>query len=82
MMGMIHCREAAYYLSLKSVNALTLPQKGRLAFHLMICRNCRRYRNQLRWMDATLDSIAESADNVRLSHDARRRIEDKTRRLS
>lgn len=81
-MGMIHCREAAYYLSLRSGKALTLPQKGQLAFHLMICRNCRRYRDQLRWMDATLDSIAESADNVRLSHDARRRIEDKTRRLS
>lgn len=82
MIGMIHCREAAYYLSLKRESPLTMPQKGQLVFHLMICRNCRRYRDQIRWMDDALGVIAESAENIRLPRDARRRIEENTRQLS
>ncbi|OBS10705.1 anti-sigma factor family protein [Acidihalobacter prosperus] len=82
MMGMISCREAGYYLSLEREQTLGWPLRAKLSMHLAVCRNCRRYRVQLRWIDQAMDSLAESPHALPLPDEARARIAAKLNSLN
>jgi hypothetical protein len=54
----------------------TLPrwQRWRLRLHLLICRHCRRYTKQLRFLQQVSHAVNTNLKNVSLSAAARERI--------
>lgn len=81
MMGMLSCREAGYYLSLERDQTLAWPLKTKLSLHLAVCKNCRRYRVQLQWIDHAVGTMAESSRSLTLPEEARSRIAARLRTL-
>ena len=81
------CDESAHLLSDSLDRRLTRVERLALGLHLLICRNCRRFRRQIAFIreafhyaarDATADeslTLAPSSSNS-LSPEARRRIAD------
>lgn len=51
---MLSCREATRLVARSMEQRLTWKERLALRFHLMMCDVCRRYRDQLIWLDRTL----------------------------
>jgi len=46
MIGMISCKEASYLTSKKEEGKISLAERLKLAFHLMMCRFCKMFDKQ------------------------------------
>ena len=53
---MLSCREATRLIARSMEAPLTLAERIALAFHLVMCRFCRRYRKQLQWLDHAIEA--------------------------
>lgn len=72
----MRCDEAAELLSQGGDEPLAWIEQLALRSHLMLCRPCRRFRQQLNFLRATMLWTLSRAENSRaiLSNDARLRI--------
>ncbi len=69
----LNCRRAARLLSDAGERPLTRAERFGLSAHLLGCRSCRRYRDQLQLLSAALRP-PRRPDDARLSAEARARI--------
>ncbi len=46
MIGMISCKEATYLISKKEEGKITMVERLKLSFHLMMCRFCKMFEKQ------------------------------------
>ncbi|MBN1909091.1 MAG: zf-HC2 domain-containing protein [Pirellulales bacterium] len=82
----LHCDESSHLLSDAQDRELTRVERAALSFHLMLCRNCCRFRRQLEFMRKALRRLAghdepgEMSTTATLSPEARDRIREAVRR--
>ena len=75
------CRKASELASASMHRRLTLSERIGMYTHLMICKTCRQYRQQIRTLHAWLRDRADQFDPAqvlpeeRLSTDAQKRIQ-------
>ena len=79
---MLSCRRASQLLSDAMDRRLSLGQRILLRYHLLVCRACNRFRDQLGLIRAAIgmyrDSerhVSESESSIQLSPAARERIQ-------
>jgi len=80
---LVNCREASRLQSEALDRSLSASESSGLKLHLLCCRWCRRYGQQLRFLRiAARDQLAGpiAAPHQLLSEDARLRIKEKLRR--
>lgn len=74
---MLSCERASQLMSQSLDRKLLLGERFSLRFHLMMCRFCRRFGQQLALIRAVIRrfvSETEQNENIRLSEEARVRI--------
>lgn len=82
----LDCDESSHLLSDAMDRRLTPVERLALVLHLMICRNCRRFRRRLRFLAAAVRRLASAtapaapSAAASLSPEARNRIEGALRR--
>jgi len=54
------CDQAAHYLSQSQEKPLKGVEKIALFFHLLVCRFCRKYKRQLRFLRALMTKLTDS----------------------
>lgn len=76
---MLSCREATARASALLDDSLTRRERWGLQLHLMMCRNCRRYLDQLRLTVESLKRLSqspiESATEVAHTADLARKLQ-------
>ena len=76
----LHCDESSHLLSDATDRRLTGVERLAVTLHLMICRNCRRFRQRLRFLTEALHRLASGtalaapSASLSLAPEARRRI--------
>jgi hypothetical protein len=72
----LHCETASELASQEMDEPLGFADRLALRAHVLICRSCRRFQRQLRWIRLAARSRARagSLDRTTLSSEARRRI--------
>lgn len=76
---MIDCKHASQLVSQSMDKPLAWRQRLSLWIHLAICGMCRQFVGQLRLMRVTLKRmlhVAENDETIKLSDDAKRRIQE------
>ena len=68
------CKKATYLISKKEEGRLSLVEKWQLMGHFAICRLCRKFEQQTRWIIRQTKQGDEHSDHV-LSDEARRKLE-------
>lgn len=75
---MINCREATRMMSDSLDRPLSWSMLVRLKFHLALCKHCRRFEQQSRWIkimsDRFFDIVEGTCPEEQLSPEARARI--------
>ena len=61
---MLNCQQATEKASALLDGELTRSERWALRFHLMMCRNCRRYLDQLRLSLRTVRRLADVAESA------------------
>lgn len=80
MMGLPTCREVALQLSKEQDDAQPMRRRLSLRVHLMMCRHCRRYDQQLAWLRRSFMRVGAGNATPKLSVRARARIRRRLRR--
>lgn len=71
------CREASRLQSESTDHALSTPKRAGLLLHILLCRWCRRYGKQIRFLRQTVREQHDKWNEVprkALSHEARERL--------
>ncbi len=82
---MLNCQEASRLASESLDHSLPLGKRFFLRFHLLMCRFCRRYLHQVRFIRKVLSLTdketkwTSSSSDIGLSPDARNRIKEDLR---
>ncbi len=74
---MLSCKAIGELLSQKLDRRLSLRERLRLKFHLLICKTCRCYEKQLKFIAHAVQRLMQSSDGAGmppLSEEAGRRI--------
>jgi hypothetical protein len=71
------CRQVIELSSTHLETTLPRWQRWQLRLHLLICRHCRRYMKQLRFLQQASQAINANSNKASLSADARERIAKK-----
>ena len=75
---LLECRDISKLITRSMDEPLTLGQKLRLRWHLLICKYCRRFQRQLFWiqnvLQRRLEMTSEEIKEVHLSNEAKERI--------
>lgn len=72
---MLPCRESARLISASRERRLTLRERFQLFLHLRACEVCRRYKEQLEFIDRSLRKAAGLIrSEARLRPEARKKI--------
>ncbi len=72
------CKEITELVSTRLENTkMTWFQKMEVTLHLMMCKRCHRYAQQLHFLQIAFKSMTEKASRVFLSDEARARIQRK-----
>ncbi len=82
---MLNCREVSQLASESLDRKLTLKERIGLRFHLMMCKLCTRYVQQLKFMHQAISGMDENhvkGSGPRLSETARDRIRNQLDRSS
>lgn len=78
---MFSCRKASSLISDSLDRELTRGERFAMRFHLCICRVCRRFRHQLRFLhqetEAEFQAFVTLEAEDALSPEARKRIQDR-----
>ncbi|TRX66160.1 zf-HC2 domain-containing protein [Carboxylicivirga sp. M1479] len=68
---MITCKEATYLISKREQDVLSFAERLQLKFHLMMCKYCRRFAEQVHFLnDAILkmkQKVEDQEDGIQLS---------------
>lgn len=75
---MITCKESTYLISKKQQDSLSLTEKMQLRFHLMMCKYCRRFANQIDFISKAIvrlrSKIEKQSTYISLSDEQKMRI--------
>ena len=74
---MYSCKQASELTSKAQDQPLSLREKISLRTHLMLCKICRRYANQIAFISRATQNLSEGDKNVHLSKESRMRITNK-----
>lgn len=58
------CKDATYLTTKEKFHGLSLSEKGLLKFHLLTCKYCRKFVNQVNLIDKL---ILKNSNNVKLT---------------
>ncbi len=75
MKWMTTCREATELASRAMDESLSMRERVAMRMHLKICKNCRRFAEQIQQMRRLFSAEIPDDSSPGLSDDARRRIE-------
>ena len=82
----LRCKHATRLISQSLERPLRRSEKLALAFHLLVCKWCRRYRKQLRLIEEMIRAFASpgapGGGGAMMPERARRRIEEALRKAS
>ena len=77
---MITCKESTFLISKKQQDKLTLGEKVKLQFHLMMCKYCRRFDTQISFIQKAIlrlrNKIEQQSTNITLSQAQKEKIKD------
>ncbi len=78
---MISCKKVTELASKALDEKLSLGQRLQMKLHLLICKGCQHYCQQVAWLRSATRSLVERDENCseKLSEEARSRIESKMR---
>jgi Putative zinc-finger len=79
---MLSCKEVSLLMSRACDGRLTWRERIGVRLHLLYCQGCRRFRDQLRYLRAAAQWLAQQAQadtDTRLPAGARQRIRDALR---
>lgn len=62
MMGMLSCRDVTRLVSQGQDRALGLGERIALRTHFFICKGCRSFEDQLRFMRRAMQRLSESGE--------------------
>ncbi len=75
---MLSCKKASVLISQSLERELTKPERWSLKFHLMICKYCKRFQQQISIINKTLKNFRHETEHnteLTLSDEARSRIQ-------
>ncbi|PCH63864.1 MAG: hypothetical protein COC09_04575 [Gammaproteobacteria bacterium] len=73
---MLSCQQVAQLTSRAQSENLSLLQRLKIKFHLMVCKGCQHYCHQINWLhQATTKLLGKPSNQTKLSNEARDRIE-------
>lgn len=71
---MLSCKNITELASTRLDSEISWHQKIEFSLHLMVCKRCRTYANQLKLLQKAFKLLHEKKTNVFLSDQARQRI--------
>lgn len=74
---MLSCKETSQLLSQSLDRQLTLRERFALQFHLMLCKYCKRFSQQLQIIRVSVKALiddVEKNDTIKISSAAKKRI--------
>jgi predicted anti-sigma-YlaC factor YlaD len=78
---MLNCKEITELVSTHLDSQIPWYRKMELSAHLMLCRRCRRYFEQLKLLQKMFTQAGEQAKTAVLSDEARLRIKEKLEKM-
>ena len=60
---MLSCKQASQFISASLDRPLTLSERIVLRLHLIICKYCKRFSQQLQTMRVAMTTLAQSIEN-------------------
>lgn len=60
---MLSCKQASQFISASLDRPLTLRERNVLRLHLIICKYCKRFSQQLQTMRVAMTTLAQSIEN-------------------
>lgn len=60
---MLSCKQASQFISASLDSPLTLRERIVLRLHLIICKYCKRFSQQLQTMRVAMTTLAQSIEN-------------------
>ncbi len=81
---MLSCKQVADLASRAQDEKIGLGQHLKIKLHLMLCRGCRHYWQQISWLRRATKALLTQHDNVpsQLPDEARQRIEQRLKSRS
>lgn len=77
---MITCKESTFLISKKQQDKLTLGEKVKLQFHLMMCKYCRRFDAQISFIQKAIlrlrKKIEQQSTDITLSQAQKEKIKE------
>ena len=76
---MLNCKQASQIISQSLDRPLTLRERLALKFHLIICKYCKRFSQQLQTLRVAMNTFVnsiESNNGIEMSSAAKKRIID------
>jgi len=74
---MYSCKQASELTCKAQDQTLSLKEQISLRMHLMMCKMCRRYAEQINFISRATQRLSEGDKNVLLSEESRERITNK-----
>lgn len=74
---MIKCKEVSQLVSRSLDNKLSLKERFALKLHLLMCKYCMRFSQQLKKLNVAIRSMSkniEDDENIKLPSEAKKRI--------
>lgn len=59
---MISCKESTFLISKKQQDKLSMSEKMKLQFHLMMCKYCRRFADQISFIQKAIKRLREKIE--------------------
>lgn len=82
---MLSCKKASVLISQSLERELTKSERWSLKFHLIICKYCKRFQQQLKLINVALKNIIQETEHdagFTLSNEARSRIQTEINKQS
>jgi len=78
---MITCKEATFLISKEQQDKLSFAEKMQLKFHLLMCKYCRRFADQMNFMTKAIRKMKERVDekgvDITMSEEQKQRLSKK-----
>lgn len=79
---MLKCKQITELASKKIDTQLSLLQRLELKLHLLICKSCKIYNQQISFIQHTLFNLDQHGKHLKLPEDAKKRIAGKIKSYS
>ena len=74
---MLNCKQSSQLISQSLDRKLTIKERFALKFHLLICRYCKRFSQQLKSLSVMLKGMTADVENdttIKMSSSSKKRI--------